>query len=102
MTEREMLEFAAKAADVKLTYNIFGMSENADREINNWCPLEDDGEAMRLSQKLGIGTCYHQGWAQVMHPSFEERIDIEYGDDPLAAIRHGIVWAAAKIGKAMP
>lgn len=108
MDDREMLMLAAKAAGVEfhgwIDYphaNSMAASGDIVRNEGIWAPLTDDGDTLRLAVKLGIGTCYHQGWAQVMHPTFAERIDFDYGDDPTADVRRAIIRAAAEIGKAM-
>jgi hypothetical protein len=91
MTDREMLELAAKA-----TGNGF--------VIGYWNPLTDDGDALRLAVKLklafatwGSGACavvfLHGGRGRIVEP--------HYGDDPYAATRRAIVMAAAEIGRNM-
>jgi hypothetical protein len=115
MTDRELLELAAKAAGYTLkwgeeyivgddkidctdmSYVVSGQPDEADWY---WSPLEDDGDALRLAVKLGI--CFG--------PNFDENCAVcfgregrniveEYGADPYAATRRAIVRAAAAIGR---
>ncbi len=95
MTDRELLEAAAKAAGVK--YNFICPDGAHCGDINTmqdrfWNPLEDDGDALRLAVKLG---------AQEYIGSYIDRYCTrdEYQADPYAATRRAIVRAAAAIGK---
>jgi len=82
MTDQELLELAAKAA---------GLEEAKLRiEFNQWNPLEDDGDAIRLAVKLGIDIAK----AQVDYWD-------KHSNDPYAATRRCITIAAAQIGKDM-
>ncbi len=100
MTDRELLELAAKAAG---TYYVEGESwdENA-----GWNPLDDDGDALRLAVKLGIAVQCHlhdgEGYALAGAGQIPNAVDIRPNDDPYAAIRLAIVRAAAEIGRNMP
>ena len=109
-TDRELLELAAKAAGI--TYDPgdkseFGLRlvidfEPSEHARRRWNPLTDDGDAQRLTVKLGIEI-------QVIYP--RDRIELGrsransmwqlHGIDPYAATRRAIVRAAADIGKAM-
>ena len=52
MTDRELLELAAKAAGIEL---VTGTTRLASAQgIATWNPLKDDGDALRLAVKLGI------------------------------------------------
>lgn len=97
MTDRELLELAAKAADVELKYDSFGLSANADREYNYWNPLIDDSDALRLAVKLRMDLMLYSTTkgAFVKGKQHAE----EEGNDPYAATRRAIVRAAAEIGK---
>lgn len=103
MTDREMLELAAKAAGLEFDKSrkdrplIF----NADGEQEEWNPLEDDGDALRLAVKLWIrvspsGADYGFGdeWSNSVTSACDGGVE--------AATRRAIVRAAAEIGKAMP
>lgn len=114
MTDREMLELAAKAAGVGLiswTNMYDACDEIGGRFITQprgepWNPLEEDGDALRLAVKLkmriGIDAI-PVGFVVVIsddkfRPDTHERI----GNDATHAARRAIVRAAAEIGKAMP
>ena len=56
MTDRELLEMAAKAAGV---VGYFDSSDQDDRD-EYWSPLTDDGDALRLACRLHINVfIYH-------------------------------------------
>jgi hypothetical protein len=87
MTDKELLELAAKAIGLKLQYNYLG-----GRDANQpWDPLTDDGDALRLAVMLGL----------FMRQAVKEIPRAEYGKDPYAATRRAITRAAAEIGKEM-
>lgn len=105
MTDRELLELAAKAAGIVADY----FEEDGDDSegmwgggYEAWNPLINDGDALRLAVKLGIdlvrlnlptgvGISAYDGKA----PSAFEK----YTDDHYAATRRAIVRTAAEIGK---
>lgn len=95
MTDRELLEMAAKAAGYKHHWHSDGLL--IDAQCGPWNPLTDDGDALRLAVKLEM---------DVMCASVRTdsgiAITIEAGTDPYAATRLAIVRAAAAIGKEMP
>lgn len=102
MTDREMLELAAKAAELYVEFDEHGawITERGSA-IAIWNPITNDDDALRLAVKLRI-------WLEVQVVGCMATdcylIDAyePYGDDPLAATRRAIVRAAAEIGKAMP
>jgi len=120
MTDRELLELAAFAAGIKVpTKDDYLYAYIDDRGIHrdiscggdgtrmsHWNPLTDDGDALRLAVKLGIGLT-HEGqgpsgivivWAS---KSATSDMHVEWGTDPYAAARRAIVRAAAQIGRGM-
>lgn len=113
MTDRELLEMAAKAAGISGAFEngvIWYKNEFGDDAGFN--PLTDDGAALRLAVKLsalGGGVCLMLnsrlnsiGFAQC-YTSDHVVAPHEYmGDDPFAATRRAIVRAAAEIGREMP
>jgi hypothetical protein len=131
MTDRELLEKAAKAAGVFLTPETLkealpnlewdedletyhtpgGMSgavfwrgysgEISGTEREEWNPLTDDGDALRLAHGLNVPVSIDisNGLTTVSGWTFD--IDEPHGNDPLAATRRAIVRAAAAIGEAM-
>jgi len=101
MTDRELLELAAKAA---------GMPECGwmgpafmyvkNNTFTDWNPLIDDGDALRLAVKLNLVVLSDQtgiSTANGMHQRAKEL----HGTDPLAATRRAITRAAAEIGRNM-
>ena len=101
MTDRELLELAAKAAGSDLNnleFNKFLRSETM------WNPLTDDGDALRLAVKLGlfIDLCYPNktcGWVDNYESGICKTLEQPESIDPYAATRRAIVRAAAEIGK---
>lgn len=100
MTDRELLENAAKAAGL----DALKLKHNNDL----WNPLTDDGDAFRLAVKLSIriyppephlyGRNSDKASTNLFGKFWEDSDDV----DPYAATRRAIVKAAAEIGKAMP
>lgn len=115
MTDRELLEFAAKAAGINGNYVerspvdgchalSFGIG-SMQQIVHLWNPLTDDGDALRLVVKLGIKTRPYTGLKNDYATAFSEntsRITVNHNGNPYAAIRLAIVRAAAEIGKSMP
>jgi len=107
MTNRELLELAAKAAGIELLWTCGGQPVNVPTLFKGmgsdevWNPLADDGDALRLAVRLGllIDTQYNNG-VGVGSASFEEVWE-SAAVDPLAATRLAIVRAAAEIGRNM-
>ena len=104
MTDRELLELAAKAA---------GISKEWDGVGWQWNPLTDDGDALRLAVKLKMKVeCMSAQSAArtfdncfagcVDHSDSQQYAKRDFNPDPYAATRRAIVRAAAEIGKAMP
>jgi hypothetical protein len=107
MTDKELLELAAKAAGYKRKYYEYlgewGMIDD-DPDSGWWNPLTDDGDALRLAVKLrmDVEPWIHGDSACSRVLCGEILIDEpHYGDDPERATRRAIVRAAAEIGKAM-
>ena len=119
MTDRELLELAAKAAGMKIHA---ARQVERDEEgyancglwiINDttgWNPLTDDGDALRLAVKLGLTIDTADGTPDGDIDTPATRVDsgngrmllIEvHGANPYAATRRAIVRAAAEIGRNM-
>lgn len=113
MTEREMLELAAKAAGIEGRYaslydfpewmtvhdgeGIYYTSSQA------WNPLTDDGDALRLAVKLGLSIDIDLGIKETITKTTNwNSFCAEHYYDPYAATRRAIVHAAiaAAEGKA--
>ncbi len=99
MTDRELLERAAKAAGFDAIWfsemheHMFArVGEKADP----WNPLTDDGDALRLAVKLGLIVDPHGLHTRVQLPFEGEAMAYEtHNGDPYAATRRAIVRAAA-------
>ena len=103
MTDRELLELAAKAAGY-MPNNNWAWSERAQAfryrlggDWIEWNPRDDDGDALRLAVKLFDGDDMEVIWHNA------RRLRAECPElDEVAAIRHAIFHAAADIGRNMP
>jgi hypothetical protein len=121
MSDRELLELAAKAAGLEIEF-----TDHTGRDVHvqvqvlsphggwvDWNPIEDDGDALRLAVKLNLRLeCMIQQTAAstfdrkisepVDHTVEKERVRWPFEQCPYAATRLAIVRAAAEIGRAMP
>ena len=116
MTDREMLELAAKAAGIQLVWHNFNNIPTLFKGLSSdeaWNPLTDDGDALRLAVKLGlavsIDSVEQETWAhheQAFKGSSEKwkccPTSNNGDEDGYAATRRAIVRAAAEIGRQMP
>ena len=113
MTDKELLELAAKAAGIELRFLMNGTIPFSDGpRVGEWNPLTDDGDALRLAVKLGIIVDVRYG-GEESHLEFNEVcywvekgrpykvMKFEKGIDPYAATRRAIVRAAAEIGRTL-
>ena len=109
MTDRELLEYAAKAAGIG---PLSWIETDGTKIVTNlrWNPLTDDGDALRLAVKLGLSVHLDLGNRIVVaKPTLFPKVgneEIHYdeskfggGCDPYAATRRAIVRTAAEIGK---
>lgn len=104
MTDRELLEAAAKAAGMLTDgWHRDGgiatwMPGQAEELWSCWNPLEDDGDAQRLAVKLNIHitSSAFDAWASTPGTDAIEPM----GADPYAATRRAIVRAAAALAGA--
>jgi len=97
-TDRELLELAARAAG----YREAGINKPyTDGLLENWNPLTDDGDALRLAVKLGIlvdVTAFSVTAIVNGAISAKEK----HNGDPYSSTRRAITRAAAAIGESMP
>jgi hypothetical protein len=122
MTDRELLEAAAKAAGMTLTWGEkyklgddiidctdipYAKSNQTDESDMNWNPLTDDGDALRLAVKLQLHVGINPGNKVFCTPTYSDKPTVFEScersgvQDPLAATRRAIVRAAAEIGRNM-
>lgn len=119
MTDRELLELAAKAAAVphgadRLDFGLsLTLPSGRHEHLPQWNPLTDDGDALRLAVKLRLDIETHAlengdfrrvtiTWNRGdWYDGIEQ--DSEFGTllDDASMTRRAIVRAAARIGKAM-
>ena len=112
MTDRELLELAAKAMGFvphhsyrEKTNSLLWLSESGFP--STWSPLTDDKDALRLAVKLrlAVWTAVDNGrppmYALALGGGYPNTIRAEelHDTDPYAATRRAIVRAAAEIGK---
>ena len=113
MSDRELLELAAKAArhvllnilDYEDGSSCYGVIAAGDGAMD-FDPLNDDGDALRLVVKLRLSVNHYGEGTSVMLPHYSPEgfsthpaITEESKGDPYAATRRAIVRAAAEIGK---
>lgn len=113
MTDRELLELAAKAAGLDRLLGAgfdspvpYWLGDPKQPEPRYWNPLIDDGDALRLAVKLDfrIDVDKDRAWAAVTMPrhlGIDSILETNENGDPYAAARRAIVRAAAEIGKSM-
>ena len=122
MSDRELLEFAAKAAGIhvptKKDYPWAYIDESGifrdiscagdGTRMSRWNPITDDGDAMRLMVRLRLEPRFidnsHSNGAEPSRVTLHNVAGIveNIDGDPLAATRRAIVRAAAEIGRQMP
>ena len=123
MTDRELLEAAAKAAGIVLLRAPDGSMRNCtglQPEHNIlaaplWYPLANDGDALRLAVALGLSVEPYPYYAQPKHSVIvkqrrhgdmmresnpTECVELHRDSDPNAATRRAIVRAAAALAGA--
>ena len=104
MSDRELLELAAKAAG-ELRGEWIGNAAYFDGVLSRWNPLTDDGDALRLAVKVGMefaadDEATHCAFAYArVRGAGDSHIFEPVVDDPCKAMRRAIVRAAAEIGR---
>ena len=100
MTDRELLENAAKAAGLSLSRCDDSVWDDERADYVGWNPLTDDGDALRLAVKLKMNIHLDSNMVDV-DPDGVSWFSEAYLDDPLASTRRAITRAAAELGKGM-
>ncbi|MFE1816457.1 hypothetical protein [Metapseudomonas otitidis] len=107
MTDRELLEAAARAAGINLglnspwrtysdAYGFEWLNADGSKVERRWSPLTDDGDRYRLLQALKMGVDFDaQSVIYTLDGSICEESFRKDGDDARAVLR-----AAAEIGRA--
>ncbi len=110
MTDRELLEAAAKAAGLHIEWDPYigdGEDDGGYFIVSNgvtWSPLDNDGDALRLAVKLQIAVdpredlCWARGNGGIECAHVSPGQD-GYESDIYAATRRAIVRAAAALGE---
>ena len=118
MTDRELLEAAAKAAGLttshkwnaqrlEMTPPVPSLVVHRDGELvsTGWNPLADDGDALRLAVELRFDLNFQRTGRERIVQVYSSRIGkwvsetYRDNDDSCAVMRKVIVLAAASIGK---
>jgi len=108
MSDRELLELAAKAAGLDLVWHADEVDEPwpfIDAHVR-WNPLISDGDALRLAVGLHMRfenwtTCVQASVARHSVMAVCEESYHRHDGDELAATRKAIVLAASEIGRDM-
>ena len=113
MTDRELLELAAKAARIDYSHDnanwkhedhcAFWSYDDLCTCGARWNPLADDGDALRLAVRLGLTVSQLMFNREVEVIDYDETVFANefHEPDPAAATRRAIVRAAAEIGRNM-
>jgi len=103
MNDRELLTLAAKASNRAVGVYLGDELGFEAPFFGEWNPLNDDGDALRLSVKLNmhLDINEYEAIAYVVNTNgFKENATMGYGIEE--ATRRAIVRAAAAIGESMP
>lgn len=109
MTDRELLELAAKAAGVEVHPTVEGKDCLAiidpsgywGNEHRYWNPLTDDGDAVRLLVACSLDISFQEDGVYASGFDVQNHQLFEWHNDESAATRRAIVRAAAEIGRNM-
>lgn len=115
MDDRELLELAAKAVGIEGGWGDRAMIGHDEVDMTGiwfiddpeecaiWDPLTDDGDALRLANKLRMQIEHHARWAFVAVFAGKDfgvvKAEEPHEVDVDAATRRAIVRAAAEIGR---
>ena len=112
MNDRELLKLAARAIGGDAVWSDIDGNLYTCSPERSWNPLDDDGDAMRLSSSLYLDVCFYRGFEEVIVQgegtkdtpnSLVEILEVResFGIDIASATRRAIVRAAAEIGRVM-
>lgn len=118
MSDRELLELAAKAAGIDVRWyqgDCLRVADKCNGFAGKWNPITDDGDALRLMVRLRLharqfpvlddGFDAALGMVEVWRVDDDDPMHVEFlrsGDDRLVVTRRAITRAAAEIGRQMP
>lgn len=104
MTDRELLELAAKAAGYS-EFCIDEVGEAQARKQNevwaSWNPLTDDGDALRLAALIMLPVAFYHFKTVVEMGNYGRIVEHWVDQGRYLATRRAIVRAAAELGKRM-
>ncbi|MNN47411.1 hypothetical protein D3C76_1051290 [compost metagenome] len=110
-TDRELLELAAKAAGAVDTavvqtgwdgfHHLRVQWEEEGDYVDDWDPLGNDGDALRLAFKLGFSIDLSAMIISLGPVGEYGALEFENLDGSLDEVRRAIVCAAAEVGKAL-
>jgi len=119
MTDKELLEMAARAAGLRLEWDghpdAWQPMYYEGKTYSSWNPLADDGAALRLAVDVGLfiepftnGVFAQEKMGMVTVRAFLndslDSVDIDEpieAGDPYVATRRAIVRAAAEVGRSL-
>lgn len=115
MTDRELLELAAKVAGAAPKIDLSGQPTGIydhppepgilRSNSGGWNPLVNDGDALRLAVHLRLMIVWDRwndnDYVCIRHRDLNEEIGIQIDQSPEKTVRRAIVMAAAEIGRAM-
>lgn len=111
MTDRDLLELAAKAAGIEIYWSSWYDCYYVTNDVApsglimtdySWRPLTDDGDAFRLAVKLGIGLAFLNRLLVITSTDHRHEDARDHGDNLAAATRRAIVKAAARLADSIP
>jgi|SRR5690554_425489 len=106
MTDRELLELAAKAAGYVVDSDFYRLDvRDTSGAPIRWNPLEDDGDALRLAMALGIDIVWCSSGRVITIASVGDRafeVVESSREDREENTRRAITCAAAEIGRLNP
>ncbi len=106
-SDRELLELAAKASGVEIEWRRSAGAyyyDDPETGREEWCPLDDDGQVLRLAARLNFCIDIQGGTVRIV-----DGLDNEHylsgvasnQEAQMKVVRRAIVRAAAAIGEAM-
>lgn len=104
MTDKKLLELAAKAADIQIEWDesldswVIPNDEDGWFSIVRWDPLDNSTQALNLAVELRLDILIRG--IETLVP-FKDLKGVKHGENPYAATRQAIVRAAAEIGKTL-
>ena len=108
MSDRELLELAAKAAGFEFAGKLIPEAQGKRKgpfillksRWTQWDPVTNDGDALRLAMKLLIQIYPNKDEVEIFHMEIGYIVEPTNGD-VIDATRRAIVRAAAEIGRQM-